>query len=86
MFALDDSSPNRIAFNLKRVMRTRYRIDDFQQSYFVIDSYEDLLKQTLTADFAPLYAELAEEQEIEPEAVLPTDSLYTRGTQEHVRR
>jgi phenylalanine-4-hydroxylase len=86
LFALDDSSPNRIAFNLKRVMRTRYRIDDFQQSYFVIDSYEDLLKQTLTADFAPLYAELAEEQEIEPEAVLPTDSLYTRGTQEHVRR
>ena len=50
-FALDDPSPNRIGFDLKRVMRTTYRIDDFQQNYFVIDSFEDLLDQTLTTDF-----------------------------------
>ena len=35
VFALDDASPNRIGFDLERVMRTRYRIDDFQETYFV---------------------------------------------------
>jgi phenylalanine-4-hydroxylase len=83
LFALDNASPNRLGFNLKRVMRTRYRIDDFQQTYFVIDSYEDLLKQTLTTDFAPLYAELAEEADIEPEIVLQTDTVFTRGSQQY---
>ena len=38
-----DPSPNRIAFDLERVMRTKYIIDDFQQTYFVIDSFEELL-------------------------------------------
>ncbi len=36
VFALEDPSPNRIGFDLERVMRTRYRIDDFQETYFVI--------------------------------------------------
>src|SRR5262245_50548008 len=38
VFALDDPSPNRLGFDLERVMRTLYRIDDFQQVYFVIPS------------------------------------------------
>ncbi len=38
IFALDDPSPNRLRFDLERVMRTEYRIDDFQQTYFVIRS------------------------------------------------
>ena len=33
IFALDDPSPNRIGFDLARVMRTPYRIDDYQQLY-----------------------------------------------------
>jgi phenylalanine-4-hydroxylase len=49
-FALDDPSPNRIGFDLKRVMRTTYRIDDYQQTYFVINSFADLLRQTLDTD------------------------------------
>src|SRR5258706_8441390 len=43
VFALDDPSPNRIGFDLERVMRTHYRIDDFQETYFVIDHLDDLL-------------------------------------------
>lgn len=86
IFALDDASPNRIAFDLKRVMRTRYRIDDFQQSYFVIDSFEDLLDQTLNTDFAPLYAELEGQPDHDPETILAHDRVYTRGTQAHARR
>lgn len=85
VFALDDPSPNRIGFDLKRVMRTRYRIDDFQQSYFVIDSFEDLLRQTAKADFAPLYVELEQENDLEPDVIIPTDMVLNRGTQNYAR-
>jgi phenylalanine-4-hydroxylase len=84
-FALDDASPNRIALDIKRVMRTRYEIDDYQQTYFVIDSFDDLLKQTLETDFAPLYRALDRSDDLEPGAVLPTDRLLHRGAQDHVR-
>jgi phenylalanine-4-hydroxylase len=84
-FALDDPSPNRVAFDLKRVMRTRYRIDDYQQTYFVIDSFESLLKQTLETDFAPLYAELATLPDIEPDALTPQDRIFHAGTQAYAR-
>jgi phenylalanine-4-hydroxylase len=85
VFALDDPSPNRIGFDLKRLMRTKYRIDDFQQNYFVIDSFEDLLDRTLNADFGPLYAELESEPDIEIETILPSDHVYTSGTQAYAR-
>lgn len=81
IFAVDDPSPNRLGFDLARVMRTKYRIDDFQQNYFVIDSFESLLRQTLDTDFAPLYAELAQLPDLEITDILPTDRVYTRGTQ-----
>ncbi len=79
VFALDDPSPNRIRFALERVMRTRYRIDDFQETYFVIDDLDALL-ELARIDFAPLYARVAAHPEIEPGAVLPEDSLLARGT------
>jgi phenylalanine-4-hydroxylase len=85
IFALDDPSPNRIAFDLRRVMRTDFRIDDFQQSYFVIDSFEDLLEQTLNTDFAPLYAELSGCSDIAPDTVLASDRVYHSGTQHYAR-
>ncbi|ARS29133.1 phenylalanine 4-monooxygenase [Sphingomonas sp. KC8] len=81
LFALDDPSPNRIGFDLRRVMRTRYRIDDYQQSYFVIPSFEELLHRTLETDFAPLYAELEGLDDLDPETVLADDRVITRGTQ-----
>ena len=60
IFALDDPSPNRLRFDLERVMRTRYRIDDFQQTYFVIRSYDELFRATVDTDFAPLYERLGD--------------------------
>ena len=42
IFALESPSPHRIAFNLIRAMRTTYRIDDFQQTYFVIKDFRTL--------------------------------------------
>ena len=82
-FALDSDSPNRIEFDLRRIMRTKYRIDDFQQNYFVIDSFEQLLRETLDTDFGPLYAELETLSDIEISAILPSDRLLNRGTQSH---
>ncbi len=85
VFALDDPSPNRLGFDLRRLMRTPYRIDDYQQTYFVIDSFDDLLHQTLDRDFAPLYADLDGTSDIAIEVILPTDRVYTRGTQAYAR-
>ncbi|ATE65584.1 phenylalanine 4-monooxygenase [Rhizorhabdus dicambivorans] len=86
IFALDDPSPNRIGFDLKRVMRTRYRIDDYQQNYFVIDSFDDLLRQTIETDFAPLYREIAEQPDYEPGEIAPGDVVLTPGTQAYARQ
>jgi phenylalanine-4-hydroxylase len=81
LFALDDPSPNRLAFDMERVMRTRYRIDDYQQAYFVIDSFDQLLRATLDTDFAPLYAALADLPDLAVADILPTDRVLSRGTQ-----
>ncbi len=84
-FALEDPSPNRLGFNLLRVMRTKYRIDDYQQAYFVIDSFEDLLRQTLETDFEPLYSELSQLPDLEITDIQPTDEVITRGTQAYAK-
>ena len=78
-FALEDASPNRLGFNLLRLMRTHYRIDDFQETYFVLNSLDDLL-HLAEIDFAPLYDEAKTLAEIEPGDVLTDDSIVTRGT------
>lgn len=82
-FALDDPSPNRIGFDLRRVMRTEYRIDDFQQNYFVIPSFDELLRVTIETDFAPLYEEILPLPDISVAEILPEDDVITRGTQEY---
>ena len=84
-FALDDPSPNRLGFDMRRVMATDYRIDDFQQTYFVIPSFEELLRQTVETDFAPLYADLAGAADIPVDAVQPDDVVLNRGTQAYAR-
>ncbi|UKK83668.1 phenylalanine 4-monooxygenase [Sphingopyxis sp. BSN-002] len=83
VFALDSDSPNRIGFDLARVMRTDYRIDDFQQNYFVIDSLDQLLDTTVNTDFAPLYAANDALPPIAIADILPGDEVITRGTQDY---
>jgi phenylalanine-4-hydroxylase len=84
IFALDDPSPNRLGFELERVMRTPYRIDDFQQVYFVIPSLQALLDATLQ-DFAAIYARLEGASDVPIEAILPSDRVFTRGSQAYAR-
>ena len=78
---LDSASPNRIGFDLERIMRTRYRIDSYQKTYFVIDSYEQLMDAT-RPDFTAIYARLAEQASIPAGDVLETDTVLHRGTGE----
>lgn len=78
-FCLQDASPHRIRFDLERVMRTRYRIDDFQQTYFVLRHLGELL-ELARIDFAPIYARVHTLAEIDPGDTLPGDRLLSRGT------
>jgi phenylalanine-4-hydroxylase len=78
VFAVDSPAPNRLGFQLERVMRTRYRIDDFQESYFVIRSLDELLALA-QIDFEPVYARLEGQAELMPAQVLSSDEVFTRG-------
>ncbi|WP_213298489.1 phenylalanine 4-monooxygenase [Paraburkholderia sacchari] len=84
LYSVESAAPNRLAFDLDRVLRTRYRIDTFQKTYFVIDSFARLFDALGTgiaahlSDPAPLVAAA-------PYAagdVLHSDTVYTRGTRE----
>jgi len=74
LYALEDAAPHRIRFDLERVMRTDYIIDAFQQSYFVIESFERL-QAACAENFAPLYSRLAKLRSLQPSEVLRSDRL-----------
>ena len=73
-----------VAFDLPRVMQTDYRIDDFQQTYFVIDSFEQLLSESYK-DFKPIYRALAGAETYLPDTVLERDRVLSRGTQSYAK-
>jgi phenylalanine-4-hydroxylase len=77
-FSVQSASPHRIGFELERVMRTNYRIDDFQECYFVLDSLDDLLALA-RIDFDPIYERLNSGPTYAPGDVLPTDRVFHRG-------
>ena len=79
VYCLDDPRPNRIAFDLRRVMRTRYRIDRFQDTYFVINDFEQLFAAT-RPDFAPIYREVAAFPDIEANQRLDKDRQAVYAT------
>ena len=72
IYCLDDPHPRRLRFDLRRLMRTRYHIDRYQETYFVIDSLDQLFAAT-RPDFAPIYREIAPLLDIEPDAMVPGD-------------
>jgi phenylalanine-4-hydroxylase len=79
VYCLEDPRPNRLGFDLMRVMRTQYRIDDFQTTYFAIRGFDELFDAT-RPDFTPYYDALAKEPDIEARTILPTDRVLHRGT------
>ena len=85
-FSLDDPSPHRLAFDTLRTMRTPYRIDDYQQNYFVIESFADLLRRTRDVDFAAFYDELETLPDIAIGDILDGERVFAKGTQDYARR
>ena len=65
----------RLRFDLRRIMRTRYRIDNFQQLYFVINDFQELFEAT-RPDFAPIYREVAALPDLEPTERLDHDREF----------
>ncbi len=74
LYCLDDPRPHRVLFNLMRVMRTQYRIDAFQECYFVIDSFDQLFDAT-RPDFSHYYEILEKLPDVKPGEVLAEDRL-----------
>jgi len=81
IYCLESDAPNRIGFDLTRIMRTRYRIDTYQKTYFVIDSFEQLMAAT-APDFRPIYQQLATQDSYPAGAVLDSDQVFHRGSGE----
>ena len=76
--SVTDPRPQRIALDLLRCMRTRYKIDDYQATYFVIDSFAQLFDMT-APDFAPLYESVRSLGDLAAEATIASDSSITLG-------
>ena len=77
-YSVDSPNPNRIGFDLLRIMQTRYKIDTFQETYFVIRGFDELFRAT-EPDFAPYYEALAGREPYAPSTILATDRVYHRG-------
>jgi len=74
-YAIESPQPRRVGFDLMRVMRSLYKIDTYQETYFVIDSFQQLFDAT-APDFAPYYEELRPLAELAANAALPEDRLF----------
>jgi len=81
IYSLESAAPNRIGFDLERIMRTQYRIDTYQQTYFVIDDFEQLFEAT-QPDFVPIYDKLKTQPSFPAREVQDDDKVYQRGTRE----
>ena len=75
-YCVESAAPHRIGFDLLRIMRTRYKIDTFQETYFVIRDFRELFDAT-APDFTPYYAELARQEVLAADALLPADRRFT---------
>jgi phenylalanine-4-hydroxylase len=74
-YCLESPAPNRVGFDLLRIMRTAYKIDTYQETYFVIRDFQELFDAT-APDFTPYYDQLRGLPSLDPSVVLATDRIY----------
>lgn len=79
-YALDDPSSNWLQFDLERILRTGYYIDDLQATYFVIDSFEKLFEECIERPFVPLYQKFRGQPDHTPFEILPDDKVIRKGS------
>ena len=73
-YCVTSEKPNRIRFDLLRVMQSKYKIDMFQETYFVIDSFKELFDAT-APDFTPYYAELRTRRDLAANETIAADII-----------
>jgi phenylalanine-4-hydroxylase len=73
VYSIESPVPQRLRFELVRVMRTDYRIDSFQHMYFVLESFEELFEACYQTDFAPIYERYASLTAIAPDTAAAGD-------------
>ncbi len=78
IYSIESPKPNRVAFDLERVLNTDYMVDDFQKTYFVIDSFEQLF-EICSQDFTPFYERGAGKEPVAPEQLLASDRVINHG-------
>ena len=79
-YVRNNPSPNFLQFDIERVLRTGYYIDDFQASYFAIDSFDALFEECISRPFLPLYEEYRELPQLSPFEITDSDIVLRRGT------
>ena len=90
-YCMDDPSAHHIKFDLERCMRTKVYINDYQPSYFVIDSFEDLFEQAVNTDFSPMYKSfkgldgIEQADEYLPFDLIEGDTVLHEGTQDYIK-
>jgi phenylalanine-4-hydroxylase len=75
-YSVRSPEPSRVGFDLQRMMRSRYKIDTYQATYFVIESFQQLFDAT-APDFTPIYQAVRQQDEIDAGTVLPGEKLYS---------
>jgi phenylalanine-4-hydroxylase len=79
-YAASDPSANFVQFDLDRVLRTGYYIDDLQATYFVVDSFEQLFAECTERHFVPLYQKFREMPQLSPFQIESGDKVLRKGT------
>ena len=77
-YCIESPQPHRIAFNLERVMQTAYRIDTFQQTYFVLDRFDQLFEST-RGDLRERLLRISAQAPIAATQVQADDQVISRG-------
>jgi len=71
-YSIESPEPQRVRFDLTRVMRTQYMIDAYQKTYFVVRSLDEL-HRAVAQDLRPAFARLAGEAPLDPSRLYPGD-------------
>lgn len=75
-YSVESAAPLRVRFDMQRCMRTRYMIDDYQKTYFVIRSF-DQLADAMSQDLPAIIERLRGEPELEPDRLYPGDAAVS---------
>ena len=78
IYSVEHPHPHRVAYDMERVLRTDYLVDDYQKTYFVVESFDQLFEDA-KSDLTPVYERIKALPTIDPETLTDTDVVIHRG-------